>query len=179
MQGSAEWLKDKPRFLSQVYCIIKKKNIRGETCSRAFKALYYSEETEDIEIPEALRVIPYRKDGDVMESYPTEVIFSYKCIARMPLLDIAADVETTEEGFDHDYCMETDEEEVEGAHAEEQEGAEGESVDRDYEAEEILDCIVHSDESVEYLVEFKRYMYAEAEWIATKNTIGCKTLMRH
>ena len=141
----------------------KKKNKRGKTCSRAFTALYYS---EDIEIPGALRVIPYRRDGDVVEFYPTEVIFSYKCIDRMPLLDIAASVETTEEEFDHEYCTEADEEEVEGAHAEEQE----------YEAEKILDCIVHSDESMEYLVKFKGY--AEAEWIAAKNTVGCKKLVR-
>ena len=92
----------------------------------------------------------------------------------MPLLDIAAGVETTKEEFDHEYRMETNEEEVEGARAEEQEGAEGESADREYEAEEILDCIVHSDESVEYLVKFENY--AETEWIAAENTIGCKSL---
>ena len=153
--------------------MIKKKNRRGKTCSRAFKALYCS---DDIEIPGDLRVIPYGRDGDVVELYPAEVIFSYKCIGRMPLLDIAADVETAEEEFDHEYCMDTDEEEVEGAHAEEQEGAEGESADQEYEAEQILDCIVHSDESLEYLVKFKSY--AEAEWIATENTVGCKTLIR-
>ena len=55
VKGSTEWLKSKPKFLSQVYCMIKKKNRRGKTCSRAFKALYCS---EDIEIPGALRVIP-------------------------------------------------------------------------------------------------------------------------
>ena len=141
----------------------KKKNRRlgGETCSRAFKALYCS---DDIEIPGDLRVIPYGRDGDAVGFYPTAVTLSYKCIDRMLLLDIAASVETTEEEFDHEYCMEADEEEVEGAHAEEQE----------YEADKILDCIVHSDESVEYLVKFKGY--AEAEWIAAENTVGCKKL---
>ena len=122
--------------------------------------------SEDIEIPGALRVIPYRSDGDIVEFYPTEVIFSYKCIARMPLLDIAANLETVEEEFDHKYCMETDEEEVAGAHAEEQEGSEKENAGLEYETEAILDCIVHSDELVEYLVKFKSY--ADAEWIAAE-----------
>ena len=39
VQGSAEWLKNKPKFPSQVYCMIKKKNSRGKTCSRTIKAL--------------------------------------------------------------------------------------------------------------------------------------------
>jgi hypothetical protein len=160
--------------------MIKKKNPRGKTCSKAHRALYCS---EDVEIPGDLRVIPYRRDADVVEFYPTEVIFSYKCIDRMPLLEIAEDADEDEDEFEDEYCKEADEGEDEGAHAEDedadaedQEGAEGESGDRDYEAEEILDCIVHSDDSVEYLVKFKNY--GKAEWIAAENTVGCKKPIR-
>ena len=120
--GSAEWLKSKPKFLSLVYCMIKKKNRRGKTCSKTNRALYCS---EDIEIPGALRVIPYRRDGDVVEFYPTEVIFSYKCIYRMPLLEIAEDADADEDGFDHEYSKEADEDEDEGAHAPDEDGDEG------------------------------------------------------
>ena len=35
---------------------------------------------------------------------------------------------------------------------------------------------MHSDESMEYLVKFKRY--AKAEWIAAEHTVGCKRLIR-
>ena len=110
-------------------------------------------------------------------------VITYKCIDRMPLLEIAEDVDEDEDEFENEYCKETDEDEGEGAHAEDegadagdQEGAEGESGDQDYEAEEILDCIVHSDDSVEYLVKFKNY--GKAEWIAAENTVGCKKLIR-
>ena len=119
MQGSTEWLKNKPKFLSQIYCMIEEKIMRGKTCSKSFKALYCS---GDIEMPGALRVIPYRRDGDAAKFYPVEVIFSFKCIARIPLLEIAADVETPEEELDHECCMEIDEDEVEGAHKGEQGG---------------------------------------------------------
>ena len=112
MTGSAEWLKNKPKFLSLVYCMLEKKNRRGKTCSRAFRALYCS---EDIEIPGVLRVVPYRRDGDVVEFYPTEVIFSYKCVARMPLLEIAEAADANEGRFEEEYCQEADEDE--GAHA--------------------------------------------------------------
>ena len=116
-----------------------------------------------------------------MEFYPTEVIFSHKCIGRMPLLDIAKDAETAEDAFEHAYCMEADDDETEGADAEgadaeDQEGAEGESAGRDYEAEKIIDCIVHSDESVEYLIKFKGY--AEEEWVAAADAMGCKKQIR-
>ena len=68
--------------------MIKKKNRRGKTTSRAYKALYCS---EDIAVPGAIRVSPYKRDGDTVEFYPTEVIFSYKCVDRMHLLEIAGD----------------------------------------------------------------------------------------
>ena len=60
-------------------------------------------------------MIPYRRDGDVVEFYPTEVIFSYKCIDRMPLLEIAEDADADEDEFEDEYCKEADEDE--GAHA--------------------------------------------------------------
>ena len=77
--------------------------------------------SEDVEVPGALRVIPYRREGDVVEFYPKEVIFSYKCIDKMPLLEIAEAAGTGEGGFEEEYCQEADENE--DAHAGEQEGA--------------------------------------------------------
>jgi len=71
---------------------------------------------------------------------------------------------------------ETEGADAEGADAEDQEGAEGESAGRDYEAEKIIDCTVHSDESVEYLIKFKGY--AEEEWVAAADAVGCKKLIR-
>ena len=102
--------------------MIKKKNRRGKTCSRALRALYCS---EDIEIPGALRVTPCRRDGDVVEFYPTEVTLSYKCIDRMPLLESAEDADADEDEFDNEYCKEADKDEDEGAHAPDEDGDEG------------------------------------------------------
>jgi hypothetical protein len=58
----------------------------------------------------------------------------------------------------------------------EEEGAERERSGQDYEAEQVLDCIVHSDESMEYLIKFKGF--AQPEWTAAANAYGCKKLIR-
>ena len=78
-----KWLQEQPQFMSKIYALIKKIDKRGKTTAKAFEALYCS---EDLEVPGAIRVIPYTEEGDSVTSHPTEVVLSYKLSKEMPLL---------------------------------------------------------------------------------------------
>ena len=115
------------------------------------------------------------EDGCI-EFYPTEVVFSYKCIKEsMPLLEIAERLGDDEEmvGID-DEVFGDDFETIDDD--DETEGDDLVKPEVEYEAEKVMDCITHSNGSVEYLIKFKGY--SDTEWIPAETTVGCKKLIR-
>ena len=185
---SREMLKTEPKFMSLVYCIVKKKDRRGKTTPRAFKALYCS---ADIEVPGAVRVIPFKRDIDTIDFYPTEVVFSYKTSERMPLLEAAergvgdgdddGDDDEDDDGFNRDGDEDDDENKdgKEDGNDDDDDGAEGEGSYEDnskYEVEAVVDSLTHADGSVEYQLKFKGY--DETEWVTAEKARGCKKLIR-
>ena len=182
---SDKWNNDRPKFLSLVYGLIKKKDRRGKTCRRAFQALYGS---EDLDMDSGHRLIPYERQGEDIVFYPTIARKSCRFIKdNMPLVEIGCELELEEEMVEASDVATAAGAEIDN----EDELAEADSADtdddeddtddehwaeEDYEVETIMDKLIHDDDRVEYKVKFRNY--DEPEWIEESKLEGCKKLVR-